>query len=298
MKTTMKTTMTHTGNRIRDLLRNAAERLASCSESPRLDAELLLCLALDQPRVYLHTWPDLYPEQDESGLFEQLLSRRLKGEPMAYLNGEREFWSLPLKVTADTLIPRPETEELVALALTHLPEQTDCRVADLGTGSGAIALAIAHERPDCQVTAVDFSDSALQVARKNARRLDIYNVEFHQGNWLQGLHTAFDLIVANPPYIRADDPHLQQGDLPYEPLMALVADDDGLAAINTICRQARHHLRPGGWLILEHGHDQQQAVIRSLREHGYDEIEPFQDLCGNDRIIQARTTYKDRDYPS
>jgi release factor glutamine methyltransferase len=273
---------------IKELLLSATTHLASHSTSPRLDAEVLLSLTLAKPRSYLHAWPEQHPSAEQISAYEQLVKRRSNGEPIAHLTGEREFWSLVLKVSPDTLIPRPETEQLVEQTLTHIAAQQGMQVADLGTGSGAIALAIAHERPNCGITAVDSSASALKIAKANAARLNIGNIHFHHGDWLQGLPATFDIIVSNPPYIRPDDPHLQQGDLLYEPATALVATDNGMAAINRICHQAREHLKPGGWLLLEHGYDQRQAVIKRLQQEGYSDIQAFKDLSGNDRLVQAR----------
>jgi len=275
-----------TTTRIKDLLLHAAETLTPHSGSARLDAELLLCHILAKPRSHLYTWPEQTLDDIQTQQFEQLLRRRQQGEPIAHLTGEREFWSLTLKVSAATLIPRPETEQLVEQALTLVPMQEAWKIADLGTGSGAIALAIASERPASQITAVDQCSEALQVARNNADRLKINNISFHQGNWLQGLTTDFDIIVANPPYIRADDPHLQQ--LQYEPQTALVAANNGMADIDHICQQSRLHLKPGGWLLLEHGYEQREAVSACLQQYGYHNIETFKDLSGNDRVTQAQ----------
>jgi release factor glutamine methyltransferase len=274
--------------KIRTLLLSATETLAPCSESARLDAELLLCHILDKPRSYLFSRPEQELTGAQAHAFTQLLQRRQQGEPMAYLTGEREFWSLMLKVNTATLIPRPETEQLVEQTLLHIPMHQAWQVADLGTGSGAIALAIAHERPDCVITAVDQSAAALQVARDNADRLGMKNIIFLQGDWLQGLPPDFDIIVANPPYIRADDPHLQQSGLPYEPRTALVAENNGMAAIEHICQQTQQHLKTGGWLLMEHGYDQGAGVRACLQHYGYHDIETFKDLSGNDRVTQAQ----------
>jgi len=272
---------------IKDLLLGSAGSLGTVSESPRLDAELLLCHIINKPRSHLYAWPEQLLDDIHIRQFEQLLLRRLQGEPIAHLTAKREFWSLMLKVSAATLIPRPETEQLVEQALTHIPPGQQWQVADLGTGSGAIALAIAHERPASTVTAIEQCPAALQVARDNAVQIGVDNIHFYQGDWLEGLSTDFDIIVSNPPYIRADDPHLQQDGLPYEPSTALVADNHGMAAIEHICQQARQHLKPGGWLLMEHGYDQGPRVKSCLQRYGYHDIETFKDLSGNDRVSQA-----------
>jgi len=280
--------MANPATSIKDLLLSSTDSLGPHSESPRLDAELLLCHVLDKPRSHLFSWPEQQLDKTQTLAFSRLLNRRQQGEPIAHLTGEREFWSLTLKVTPDTLIPRPETEQLVEQALTLIPEQPGWKIADLGTGSGAIALAIATERHACHISAVDQCSAALQVARDNADRLNINNICFHQGNWLQGLATNFDIIISNPPYIHAGDPHLQQ--LQYEPQTALVAANNGMADIDHICQQARQHLKADGWLVLEHGYDQRQAVNKCLQQYGYHDIETFKDLSDNDRITQARMT--------
>lgn len=274
-----------TAHHIKEQLLDATKRLTPHSDSARLDAELLLSHVLTKPRSHLYAWPEQTLSNEQTQQYKQLLSQRQQGMPIAYLTGEHEFWSLPLQVSAATLIPRPETERLVEQALQHIPLQQPWQIADLGTGSGAIALAIAHERPDCHIIAVDQSNEALQVARNNAAQLGIANILFHHGDWLQGL-TTFDIIISNPPYIRADDPHLQQ--LQFEPQTALVADQNGMAALYNISQQARQHLRPNGWLLLEHGFDQRHAICEYLQQLGYNNIDSFKDLSGNDRITQAQ----------
>ena len=275
-----------------ELLDTASARLAPYSTSARLDVELLLSHSLGKPRSYLIAWPEHWPDTDQLEHFETLLQRRLLGEPVAHLIGEREFWSLTLRVTAATLIPRPETEQLVEQALTHIPSGQELRIADLGTGSGAIAIAIAHERPLCRITAIDSSIDALDVARDNAYRHGLRNISFRHGNWFENDTSRYDIIVANPPYVRNDDPHLQEDGLPFEPLEALVAGNDGLDAIREISRQAREHLNIGGWLLLEHGYDQQTAVIELLSQSGYTNINGLKDLGGIDRIVEAQWNAK------
>lgn len=250
-----------------------------------VDAEALLLHALGKPRSWLFAHADDALGADVQTLYDALLGRRAAGEPVAYITGRRGFWSMELEVTPATLIPRPETELLVELALERLPCDAACRVADLGTGSGAIALAIASERPHASVVATDASASALDVARRNAQRLDLPQVRFAQGDWLAPLSgQQFDLIVSNPPYVEADDPHLQRGDLRFEPVEALGSGDDGLDAIRRIVDAARAHLLPGGWLLLEHGWDQAAAVRELLRVAHYVEVFTGCDLEQRDRV--------------
>ncbi|MHA1568954.1 MAG: peptide chain release factor N(5)-glutamine methyltransferase [Alphaproteobacteria bacterium] len=277
---------------IHDLLTDAVTRLGD-SDSPRLDAELLLARLLGRDRSWLHAWPETEIDSDQQRAFTALLARRAAGEPVAHLLGERGFWTLQLKVTPDTLIPRPETELLVEQALARLPTDTRARIADLGTGSGAIALALATERPACTVVATDRSDAALAVARDNAARLGLHNVEFRQGDWLAALaHDApFDLIVSNPPYIKETDPHLTRGDVRFEPRSALAAGPEGLDDITRIIEDALPRLEPGGWLLLEHGYDQADSVTRLLRDAGYAVVEDYCDLAGQPRVAAGR---KDR----
>ena len=269
---------------LRELLDNAARRLVEISDTPRLDAEILLAAALARPRSYLHAWPERTLEPAQIDRFIGWLERRLKGEPVAYLLGRREFWSLQLEVTPDTLIPRPETELLVELALERLPANRPVAAADLGTGSGAIALALAVERPLARIVATDRSPAALAVARRNARRLNIACVEFREGDWCAPLgDERFDLIAANPPYVAATDPRWRQGELRFEPAAALASGADGLDALRTIIAQAPNHLQPGGWLLLEHGYDQGEAVPALLRERGFDAVSDHRDAAGVSR---------------
>ncbi|HEX7113462.1 MAG TPA: peptide chain release factor N(5)-glutamine methyltransferase [Mizugakiibacter sp.] len=269
---------------VRTLLAEAAQRLAG--GAARLEAELLLAHALGKPRAWLYAHAGDAADEAAQAAFAALLARRLAGEPVAYLTGTRGFWSLELEVTPATLIPRPETELLVELALARLPEDARARVADLGTGSGAVALAIARERPQAWVFATDASAEALAVARRNAGRLGLAHVAFAQGDWCRALGDAsdFDLIVSNPPYIAAGDPHLGEGDLRFEPAAALTSGVDGLDAIRSIVRDARAHLRPGGWLLFEHGYEQGAAVRALLTAAGYREVFTARDLEGRERV--------------
>ncbi len=274
---------------LRELTASAQARLSAVSESPRLDAALLLAHALGVPRSWLLAHPEHRPDDAAVERFQALVGRRERGEPVAYLLGEQEFWSLRLRVTADVLVPRADTETLVEQALSVIPADTPSRVADLGTGSGAVALAIASERPRARITASDASERALAVAAANARRLRLTNVSLVHGHWfapLAGLR--FDCIVSNPPYIPAGDTHLTRGGLAFEPRVALVAPDQGLADLRHLVHHAPAHLAPAGWLMLEHGHDQGAAVRTLMRDRGYTDVTTVADLAGNDRVTRAR----------
>ena len=269
---------------IQETLADAINRLTD-SDSPELDAQLLLCEVFGKGRSYLYTWPERELTAEESATFEALLAQRREGIPVAHILGERGFWSLSLKVTPDTLIPRPDTELLVELALELLPVDQTLNIVDLGTGTGAIALAIAHERPKARVTAVERSPAALAVARENRERLGLTNVELLEGSWFEPLPTDahFDLIVSNPPYVAEADPHLAQGDVRFEPRSALTAGPDGLDDIRHIAAEARNHLKPGGWLLVEHGYDQGDAVANIFENNGYQAITTHQDAADNPR---------------
>jgi release factor glutamine methyltransferase len=256
-----------------------ASAMLTASASPRLDAEVLLMHVTGLARTALITRAqELLPAEHEKRLHD-LLTRRARGEPVAYLTGRREFWSLDLYVTPDVLIPRPETELLVEQALAHIPVDAEWTVADLGTGSGAVTLAIAKERPRCRVIATDTSEAALAIARANAIHLAITNIEFRHGAWLDPLaDEVLDMIVSNPPYIAEQDPHLTQGDVRFEPRSAFVAGAEGLSAIRVIACDARRHLRRGGLLLLEHGFDQAPAVRAVLVGQGYKAVATCPDL--------------------
>lgn len=260
--------------------------------SQRLDAaeaRLLLAHALGRPAAWLYAHGGDGIDPPALRRFERLLESRLQGRPIAYLTGTRGFWTLELEVNPDTLIPRPETERLVELALARLPPDAAARVADLGTGSGAIALAVAKERPQTQIVATDASNGALAVARRNALVNGIDNVVFRQGNWLAPLTgESFDLIVSNPPYIAEGDPHLRQGDLRFEPASALASGRDGLNDIREIVAGAPAHLHAGGWLLLEHGFDQGAAVRGLLEAADFIDVLTEQDLELRDRVTLGR----------
>ncbi|NNJ64103.1 MAG: peptide chain release factor N(5)-glutamine methyltransferase [Xanthomonadales bacterium] len=272
---------------VRDLLTRARRALADLPEGAR-EAEVLLAHVLAAERSFLFAHPDFEPSSEKSEAFQTLVERRAGGEPVAYLTGVREFWSLPLAVTPDVLIPRPETELLVEIALEFLPPGATDRVADLGTGSGAVALAIARERPGCEVHATESSTAALEVARRNAKLIAPARVHFHAGSWLAPLDGLFRLVVSNPPYVPAADPHLQRGDCRFEPNEALTPGPDGLAAIRQIAGEARSRLESGAMLALEHGFDQGPAVRELLHELGYGEIQTRADLAGLERVTSGR----------
>ncbi|NOI26089.1 protein-(glutamine-N5) methyltransferase, release factor-specific [Vibrio mediterranei] len=257
----------------------------SGSESPSLDAAVLLCHVLEKPRSYLLTWPEKALTSNEAEQFEALLNRRIAGEPVAYILGEREFWSLPLNVAPSTLIPRPDTERLVELALDKALVN-DGDILDLGTGTGAIALALASELKTRSVMGVDFQTEAVELARSNATKLNITNCQFAQGSWFEPVDLVhkFSVIVSNPPYIDENDPHLSQGDVRFEPSTALVAENNGLADIETITAKAPTHLLEGGWLLFEHGFEQGQAVREILENNGFCHVVTEQDYAGNDRV--------------
>ncbi|MEO7068379.1 MAG: peptide chain release factor N(5)-glutamine methyltransferase [Rhodanobacter sp.] len=269
---------------VRELLAAATRRLEE-----RVDAEWLLLHLLDRPRSWLFAHAGDQLDADTEAAYAALIERRAAGEPVSYIIGRQGFWSLDFEVTPATLIPRPETELLVELALTRLPQDAPCTLADLGTGSGAIALALAKERPLARVLATDFSAAALAVAQRNAQRLAIGNVGFVQGDWLAPLAgQKFDLLVSNPPYIEAADAHLGQGDLRFEPASALASGDDGLDAIRIIVAAAREHLEDRGWLLFEHGWNQGAAARALLQAAGYVDVFTAQDLEQRDRVSGGR----------
>lgn len=258
------------------------------SPTPRLDAELLLAAALNKPRSYLRTWPERELDDEQLALFQANLMRRRQGEPVAYILGHQGFWSLELEVAPHTLIPRPDTELLVESALELLPA-TPLTVLDLGTGTGAIALALASERPAWQVTGVDRVEEAVALAERNRQRLQLDNAAFVLSHWFSALSgQRYGLILSNPPYIRADDRHLNEGDVRFEPSSALVAGSDGLDDIRAIIQAAPQHLLSGGWLLLEHGFDQAEAVRGLLAAAGFAEMHSRRDLGGHERISLGR----------
>ncbi|WP_192558980.1 peptide chain release factor N(5)-glutamine methyltransferase [Pseudomonas allokribbensis] len=265
-------------------------RAAELPDSPtaRLDAELLLAAALGKSRSFLHTWPERIVPSEAVLVFAEYLQRRRSGEPVAYILGQQGFWKLDLEVAPHTLIPRPDTELLVEAALELLPA-TPAKVLDLGTGSGAIALALASERPAWNVTAVDRVLEAVALAERNRQRLHLNNATVLSSHWFSALEgKRFELIISNPPYIRVADPHLAEGDVRFEPESALVAGVDGLDDIRLIIAQAPAHLEAGGWLMLEHGYDQAEVVRDLLLTQGLEEVHSRTDLGGHQRISLGR----------
>lgn len=256
------------------------------SDSPQLDARVLLCHVLKQTPTYLATWPERSLTEAQILQFKQLIERRQNGEPIAYIVGEREFWSLPFYVAPTTLIPQPDTECLVEFALERLAPKS--HLLDLGTGTGAIAIALAHECPDATVTAVDLREDALTLARKNAQR-NAVSVEFIQSSWFEKLaRRRFDMIVSNPPYIDATDEHLVQGDVRFEPTSALVADEHGFADLFSIIDNAPDYLSDGGWLLLEHGYQQSAPLIERMQKAGWQDVATLNDYAGMPRVTLGR----------
>ena len=281
------------------LLKSAAQRLQLAgSPSPRVDAEVLMEFATGRSRTWLYTWGDSECPTWEHARFDALIAARAQGQPVAYLTGEREFWGLPLATSPTTLIPRPDTETLVEAALARASTPTG-RLLDLGTGTGAIALAFASEKPDWQVVGVDVRPEAVALAAHNARTLNITNATFLVSDWFSALRSSspsesspgspspgstFEIIVSNPPYIAADDPHLGQGDVRFEPRSALVAEADGMADLLHLITTAQAFLSPGGWLVLEHGYQQAPSVRQALKLAGYQSVESVQDMGGHERV--------------
>ncbi|MGL9760533.1 MAG: peptide chain release factor N(5)-glutamine methyltransferase [Symbiopectobacterium sp.] len=259
------------------------------SESPKRDAEILLEHVTGKGRTFLLAFGETLLDDAQLQRLSVLLTRRINGEPVAYLTGKREFWSLPLAVSPVTLIPRPDTECLVKQALQRIAQFSTPTVLDLGTGTGVIALALASERPDCTVTGVDVQLDAVILAQRNAATLQLSNVQFQHGNWFEPVApTRFSVIVSNPPYIDAEDTHLREGDVRFEPLSALVAAEGGLADLRWIIQQAPQHLKNMGWLLLEHGWQQGELVRQLLQQRGFDQITTCRDYGGNERVTLGR----------
>ncbi len=270
-----------------ELLEEGRRELEGRSDTARLDVQLLLAHVLERDRTWLYTWPDKPVVESDATRYRELLARRAAGEPVAHILGTRDFWTLTLLVSPATLIPRPDTELLVELALARGPSGS-ARVLDLGTGTGAIALALASERPDWCLVAVDHQPEAVDLARENARRLAIDNIEIRQSDWFESVRGRFDLILSNPPYIDPDDPHLDRGDVRFEPRSALVAQQGGLADLAFIIATAADYLVPGGRLLVEHGADQGEPVRGLFAREGYTDIATATDLAGLERVTRGR----------
>ncbi|MCQ8116856.1 peptide chain release factor N(5)-glutamine methyltransferase [Methylomonas rosea] len=273
---------------LQSLLIAAIEQLSTTSETAMLDAEVLLCHCLEKNRSFLRAWPEHQPNAPQIAQFQLLIEQRSQGTPVAYLTGQREFWSRNFKVSPDVLIPRPDTELLIELSLSLLPTDRPCKIIDLGTGSGIIAVTLAAERPLAQVFASDLSSAALEVARYNAQQLNAGNISFLQSNWFDNIEeTGFDLVLSNPPYIADNDPHLKMGDVRFEPDGALMSPENGLRDIRLLAEQARAHLKDHGQLLVEHGYNQQTEVQAIFNELGYRQINTYTDLSGNPRVTSG-----------
>tara|TARA_Y100000994_G_C15693419_1_gene442450 strand:+ start:1853 stop:2713 length:861 start_codon:yes stop_codon:yes gene_type:complete len=272
-----------------------SKTLKSCSKTYRLDTEIILGFIISKTREYLRAHGEKILTELQGQQFEQMLNKRKQGVPVAYIVGNRHFWDFELTVNEAVLIPRPETELLVDIALKTLSASKQTRkIADLGTGSGAIAIALARENPDWCIDATDISPQALDVARVNARNLKVSNVNFYEGSWCDGFSDcSFDLIVANPPYLTFDDDHLKKGGLQFEPILALAANDSGYSELNEIIRESRRCLKKDSWLLLEHGYDQQNSLIEKLKSYGYSDVLGVKDYSGLDRVVTARWGGKD-----
>ncbi len=267
----------------------ATLQLEETSPSARLDAEILLAFLLNKSRTWLRAWPEQYIDQSAMSDFNQLIEQRHQGLPIAYLIGEREFWNHRFQVSTDVLIPRPETELLVEHCLQMIAPDQPQLILELGTGSGAIAVSIAAERPQAQITATDISLPALEMAQINADTVGVSNIQFQQSNWFDNIvEQSYDLIISNPPYIEQNDPHLQQGDVGFEPRLALVSGTDGLRDIQIIAQHAHNYLATNAYLALEHGYNQSHAVAQILSNNYYTNINSYRDLQGNPRITIAQ----------
>ena len=284
---------------IKSVLEEAANMLASCSDSALLDAEVLLCLVLDKQRSYLRAWPDKLVLPEHTTRFSTLIKERQEGTPIAYITGNREFWSRDFHVTPDVLIPRPDTELLIELSLKLMPANNPFRIIDLGTGSGIIAITLAAERPHIHVSATDVSPAALRIARFNADKHRTDNIQFYQSDWLANVpeKTKFNLIISNPPYIAENDSHLQQGDIRFEPQTALCAAEQGLSAIKIIAGTAGNYLKQGGHLLIEHGYNQQNQVQAIFKHFRYANVQTYADLSGQPRVTYGQWNTMQRRIP-
>ena len=275
---------------ISEALDYGKEQLEGVSDTPRIDTECLLMHVLEVNRAHLRAWPEKSLSTHEAEVYRKLIQRRGQGTPVAYLTGSKEFWSRSFLVGHGVLVPRPETELLVELAINRMSKVIVRDLLDLGTGSGVIAITLALEYPETRIMATDCSEEALHIARSNAQKLVAHSVEFRMGNWLEAIPPGqtFQVIVSNPPYIPSDDPHLKIGDLRFEPKLALESGIDGLDAIRRLCEQARSYLEPDGLMIVEHGYDQAEPVRALMHAHGYINIMHHKDLQGHDRATSAQ----------
>ena len=277
---------------IQQAMQQAITQLAESSPSARLDAQVLLAFVLQCNSAHLLAWPEKNLNKEQQAYYLQLLQQRQTGIPVAHLTGLREFWSLNFSVNNSSLIPRPETETLVEYILTKFNREDDLTLLDMGTGSGIIAIAIASEKPDWQIVASDISLRALQLARQNSRFHQTDNITFINSNWFENItQNDFDIIVSNPPYIADNDPHLQQGDVRFEPKSALTSGTIGMDDIEHLCLHAAKHLKNAGWLIVEHGYDQKQVVADCFVKNGFTEIEQKQDLSGHTRMTAGKRKF-------
>lgn len=270
---------------IKDALQEGILTLKNTSETSIIDCEALLCFVLKINRTHLYAYPEQKLTIEQKNNYQELINNRKLGIPIAYLTGYKEFWSLKLQVSNATLIPRADTELLVEKTLEKINNKRNAKILELGTGSGAIAIAIAKMRPDLQIIACDICDDALAIARNNAKLFAINNISFILSDWFTNITTnGFDAIISNPPYIAKNDPHLSQGDLRFEPRKALISGDDGLESLKHIIATSKSFLAKNGFIIVEHGYDQGDAINKLLKLHKFDEIVCWNDLSGNDRI--------------
>ncbi len=273
---------------IQQALQQASNDLSESSPSAMLDAQVLLSFVLQCNTAHLAAWPEKELDKKQQSHYLQLIQQRLKGLPVAHLTGQREFWSLDFFVNNSTLIPRPETETLIEYILAKFNRREDLKLLDMGTGTGAIAISIAKEKPGWKIVASDISEEALKLARQNSEYHQTNNITFIQSDWFKSISPVdFDIIVSNPPYITSDDPHLQQGDVRFEPLSALASGAEGMDDIEHLCLHAPQHLNNNGWLIIEHGYNQAQQVAECFTKNGFIKIEQQQDLSGHIRMTAA-----------
>jgi release factor glutamine methyltransferase len=274
---------------IQQALKQANHDLIDSSSSATLDAQILLTHILHCNSAHLLAWPDKELDPEQTASYQSLIKQRQAGKPVAHLTGLREFWSLDFFVNDSTLIPRPETETLVEFVLNKFADKKSLKLIDMGTGTGAIAISIATEKPDWEITASDISTEALKLAKKNSENHKLINTRFIQSNWFENIKQKnFDIIISNPPYIAENDPHLQQGDVRFEPQRALTSGETGMDDIKHLCQHAKNYLVQNGWLIVEHGYDQEKPVFDCFLEHGFIQIEQSTDLLGHTRMTAGK----------